>query len=85
MDRATNDNVQRQDGGVFSLVTTFIDGFGFITRNRDQLQDERTPLAIQVLHHEDVTSTLNLKTTSWLALHSFAQLEARKMWPYATP
>jgi hypothetical protein len=40
---------------------------------------------VRGLHHEDVASTSNLKMTPKPIFHSFAQLEAYKTWPYATP
>jgi hypothetical protein len=50
-----------------------------------QFQDKRAPLAIWDLHHEDVTSMSNLEMILEVVLHSYVQLEAHKMWPYATP
>ncbi len=51
----------------------------------DQLQDDRTHLAVWGLHHEDVTSMSNLKMIWGSALHSLVQLKARKTWPYTMP
>ncbi len=45
----------------------------------DRFQDERAPLAMQGLHHEDVASTSNPKMIPMPALHSLTWLGARKM------
>ncbi len=44
-----------------------------------QLQDERAPLEVRVLHREDVVLGSNLKMTSKAGLHSFVRLGALKM------
>ncbi len=44
-----------------------------------QLQDERTPLEVRVLHYEDVMLGSNLKMTLKAVLHSPVRLGARKM------
>ncbi len=43
-----------------------------------QLQDERAPLEVRVLRHEDVTLGSNLKMTLKAVLHSLVWLRARK-------
>ncbi len=44
-----------------------------------QLQDERAPLEVRVLHHEDATLGSNLKMTLKAVLHSLVPLGAHKM------
>jgi hypothetical protein len=44
-----------------------------------QLQNERAPLEIQVLHHEDVALGSNLEMTLKAVFHLLVPLEAHKM------
>ncbi len=44
-----------------------------------QLQDERTPLEVRVLHHEDVALRSDLKMTPKAIIHSFVRFGACKM------
>jgi hypothetical protein len=44
-----------------------------------QLQDERTPLKVRILHREDAALGSNLKMTSKAVFHSLMRLRARKM------
>ncbi len=46
---------------------------------RVQFQDERAPLEVRVLHHEDATLGSNLKMTPKAVLHSLMRLGAHKM------
>jgi hypothetical protein len=43
-----------------------------------QLQDERTPLEVWDIHHEDVTLVSNLKMIPEVVLHSLERFEAHK-------
>jgi hypothetical protein len=52
---------------------------------RVRLQDERAPLEVRVLHHEDATLGLNLEMSPEAVLHSLVQLGARRMRPCAMP
>ncbi len=44
-----------------------------------QLQDERAPLEVRILHHKDATLRSNLKMISKAILHSLMRLRARKI------
>ncbi len=50
-----------------------------------QFQDERALHEVRVLHREDATLGLDLKMTPKAVLHLLVRLEARRMWPCATP
>ncbi len=44
-----------------------------------QFQDERAPLDVRVLRHEDVVLRSNLEKTSKVVLHLLVRLGAREM------
>jgi hypothetical protein len=53
--------------------------YGSIRLKGVQLQDERAPLEVRVLHHEDATLGPDLEMTPKAVLHLLVRLGARKM------